>query len=249
MSADRPVLLRYRGARFESVGFATNPREVAATAMTLDQSGNLLVYAQVSGLLAWRGQQFEPRPLGTVPRSIVLAMAVTPDGTLFLGTREAGLFVVRDGRASAVSGRLPDLKVNCLLATSNREVWIGTDRGVARWNGAEVQTEGLPPELAGVQALALQRDRDGNVWIGTSAGLLRVNAHGVAELPGRGGPTAAVTAIFEDREGDLWVGDGSGIERLHETVFASWTRTQGLPIDAGGAIHVDRDHRVWFAAA
>ncbi len=245
---DRPALLRRRDSGFESVPFATDPREVAVTAMTLGRSGELLVYAQVSGLMAWRGERFERIGLEPNPSSIVLSMAETPDGTLFLGTRDSGLFRLRDGRIAPLLEGLPDRKVNCLLAVSERDVWVGTDRGIVRWNGSALTTDGVPQALRGAQALALVRDRDQNVWVGTSAGLLRANAHGAAELearpPSRGG---AVTAIFEDREGDLWLGGGSGIERLHDTPFTTYSRAHGLPSDGVGAIHVDRVDRVWFS--
>ena len=248
MRPDRPALLRYDGSRFESVPFATDPREVAVTAMTVGRSGELIVYAQVSGLLARRAARFERMALETVPRSIVLSMAETPDGTLFLGTRDAGLFRVREGRVEPLVAGLPDRKVNCLVAVSERELWIGTDRGVVRWNGAELTTDKVPRALRGVQALALLRDRDANVWVGTGTGLLRANALGAAPLPDRPPhPPRAVTALFEDREGDLWLGGGAGIERLHDTPFTTYSRAHGLPSDGGGAIHVDGADRAWVA--
>jgi ligand-binding sensor domain-containing protein/signal transduction histidine kinase len=248
MRPDGPALLRYRDSRFESLPFAADPREVAVTAMTLGRGGELIAYAQVSGLLARRGERFERVPLGTIPRSIVLSMAETPDGTLFLGTRDAGLFRVRERRIEPLLAGLPDRKVNCLVAVSDRDLWVGTDRGVVRWNGGELTQDRVPPALRGVQALALLRDRDANVWVGTSTGLLRANGQGAAGLKDAASrPAGAVSALFEDREGDLWLGGGSGVERLHDTPFATYTRAQGLPSDGGGTIHVDRADRAWFA--
>ncbi len=245
---DRPALLRHRDGRVESVPFAKHEREVALTAMALGRTGQLMLFAQVGGLLERRADRFDPRPLEPVPPSIVLSLAETPEGTLFLGTRDAGLFVAREGRLTTLAAGLPDRKVNCLLAVSARDVWVGTDRGVVRWNGDALTREGVPPALHGLTALTLLRDRDANVWVGTSAGLLRANAQGSAALPaGTAGAAGAVTALFEDREGDLWVGHGSGVERLHDTLFATWTRASGLPSEGGGAIHVDGRSRVWFA--
>ena len=40
------------------------------------------------------------------------------------------------------------------------EVWIGTDRGVARWNGTEITQTGVPAALRATPALSLTRDRD-----------------------------------------------------------------------------------------
>jgi signal transduction histidine kinase/ligand-binding sensor domain-containing protein len=245
---DRPALLRYRNSGFENVPFATDLREVAVTAMTVGRGGELIVYAQVSGLLVRRADRFERVALEAVPPSIVLSMAEASDGTLFLGTRDAGLFRTRGRRVEPLVAGLPDRKVNCLVAVSDRELWVGTDHGVVRWNGSALTTDKVPPALRGVQALALLRDRDANVWVGTGTGLLRASAEGKAEFLGSPpGSPRAVTALFEDREGDVWLGGGAGIERLHDRPFTTWSRAQGLPSDGGGAIHVDRADRVWFA--
>ena len=226
-----------------------DPREVAVTAMTLGRGGELLLYAQLSGLLARRGERFERLPLEPLPTSLVFSMAETPDGTLFLGTRDSGLFQVRDGR-------LAPLWRGCRTARStacSRSETRGVGRHRPRHRALERQRAhartGCRSALRGVQALALVRDRDANVWVGTSDGLLRANAHGAAALEARPPARGAVTALFEDREGDLWLGGGSGIERLHDTPFTTYARAHGLPSDGGGAVHVDRGDRVWFAPA
>ena len=243
---DRPALLRFRGGRLESIGFATVPREVAVTAMTVTRRGELLVYAQVSGLLVRGGEGFQRVPVNPVPPSIVLAMAEMPDGTLFLGTRDAGLFRVRDGTLAPVAPGLPDPKVNCLLAAGGT-LWVGTDRGLVRWSGSVLTTEGVPERLRSAQVLALLRDRDDNVWVGTSDGVVRASAQGEAAADPR--VRGAVTALFEDREGDLWLGGGSGIERLHDTPFTTYGEREGLSSGGGGAVSVDASDRVWFGPA
>ena len=55
-----------------------------------------------------------------------------------------------------------------------RDVWVGTDAGVVRWNGTAISTEGLDPGLRGAAATAMVADRESNVWIGTERGLMRV---------------------------------------------------------------------------
>ena len=244
---DRPDLLRYRGGRLERVPYAIEAREVAVTAMTAGRGGELLLFAQLSGLLVRRGERFERVAIDPLPRSIVLSMAQTADGTLFLGTRDSGLFQLRDGAAVPIADGLPDRKVNCLLTVGDRDLWVGTDRGAVRWNGAALTHDGVPERLRGVQVLTLLGDRDGNVWAGTGQGLVRANAQGAAALDPRTPAGGAVTALFQDRERALWVGDGAGLERLHDAPFATYGRAQGLPAEGGGAVHVDRGDRAWFA--
>ena len=71
-------------------------------------------------------------------------MGEDADGRAWLGTRDAGLFYVQDGRVTNVTRGLPDRKVNCLLPVGGREVWIGTDKGVVRWDGSAIVTAGVP---------------------------------------------------------------------------------------------------------
>jgi ligand-binding sensor domain-containing protein len=123
-----------------------------------------------------RGNKFETLAATTgLSRSPVLAIAEMPNGDIWVGTRDAGLYRLHGGRIDAVTDGLPDLKVNCLLPTEHGELWVGTDRGIVRWNEAELTRSGVPPSLGDTQALALTRDRDANIWVGTNShGLLRL---------------------------------------------------------------------------
>ena len=142
---------------------------------------------------------------------------------------------------------MPDLKINCLLAGEDGDLWIGTDEGVARWTGGEVTPAGRAGRRSqNLPALAMIRDRDANVWIAAGArGLLRVNARGVVSLRRARTRAAAATSrrVFEDRDGNLWVGTTKGIERLRDGVFTTYSAAQGLPSDGVGPVYVDAAHR------
>ena len=123
---------------------------------------------------------------------------------------------------------------------------------MARWNGTNSVRPGLPAGPSRFQALAMVRDRDGNLWIGTdSRGLLRLNGDGVASLLDQGdepgaGPHQAVTAVFEDREGNLWIGSAGGLERLRDSAFVTYSTPEGLPTDGSNPVYVDAENRMWF---
>src|SRR5262249_31652040 len=149
---------------------------------------------------------------------------------------------------SSIRTGLPDLKVNCLLADGAQSLWVGTDNGIVRWNGTEIQEVELPQRARYFQALALVRDRDGNLWVGTdSRGLLRVNSTGSAFLDaGDHRPNDAITALFEDREGNLWIGHTGGIERLRDSAFVTYSAPEGLPAGGANPVYVDSRRRIWF---
>jgi signal transduction histidine kinase/ligand-binding sensor domain-containing protein len=241
------TLLRYRNGVFES--FPSTRSDSSITAMFRSAKGELLIAKNGDGTLVYRNGKFELLASGaSLPRSPVLALAQMPGGDLWMGTRDAGLFRASGGETSSIRKGLPDPKINCLLPDGSRDLWIGTDNGIVRWNGTELTSAGLPAKLDSFQTLAMTRDRDGNVWAGTdSRGLLRLNGEGVASLdePGEGS-RQAVTAVFEDREGDLWIGSASGLERLRDSPFVSYSTPEGLPTDGSNPVFVDANNRMWF---
>lgn len=245
-----PSMLRYRAGKFENVLSNLERTEPGITAMVLGINGEVLFSALVNGTLRYSGGKLVTlAPMSELPNFLVISMAETPDGDIWMGTRDAGLFRLSEGRTSVITNGLPDRKINCLLPTGNRELWVGTDNGVVRWNGTELTRSGVPSALNHTQALAMVEDRDSNVWIGAaSRGLLRLNAGGVASLEEPGPRSSgAVTALFEDREGNLWVGSSQGIERLRDSVFTTWSISERLPSGSNGPVYANSEDRTWFA--
>src|SRR5258705_405539 len=128
--------------------------------------------------------------------SVVISMAQTDDGKIWLGTEHRGLFYLQEGRVSSVSNERDDTKINCFLPLQNSELWVGTAKGIRRWNGTKLTLAAVPSSLLNLDVLSILRDRDLNIWVGTSRGLFRYNANGVSLLSS----TGPVAALFEDRE-------------------------------------------------
>jgi ligand-binding sensor domain-containing protein len=244
----RPHLLRGEEGRPETVsGF--EPSEDALTAMTLGRDGSVLVVGIVNGVLRWSGTRFEPVTLSNerYPSSPVLSIGDAPDGSLWLGTQEHGLLRLAEGRLSHFTAGLPDQQVGVVLPVGPREVWIGTGKGVVRWDGAAVGTRGLDPRVREAVATAMLADAESNVWIGTARGLMRVSADGVSALEPVEGAPAAVTALFADRDGSIWIGGPGRLERLRRVPFMALGPAQGFPSEHNGSIVVDAEGRVCVA--
>lgn len=238
-----PNLLRYRSGRFEDYFAVRSENEQGITAMNLGSRGDLLISTLAYGKRRYRDGAFQTMLPPDQPTSLVIAMAETRDGQVWAGTRDEGVSRITSHGLEPLPGTLPDKKVNVILPVENGRLWIGTDNGLALWNGSSLTTLAVPPALQKVQILTLTRDHDGNLWVGTPHGLLRMdrNNSASADTPGD-----AITALFEDREGNLWVGSPEGIERLRDSSFIT-RALPGVSSDRGGPIYVDEQGRAWIA--
>ncbi len=237
-------LLRYAGAGFENILYSLQPRELAITAMCRGKDGDILIAGLLNGVLRYAGGQLQTvAAITALPPSPVIAMAQSSDGRIWLGTRDAGLLYIDQGRAVPVKGFPSSRKINALLA-AGPDVWIGTDAGMMRWNGTAITAYGVPVSLRRAPILSMLADRQANLWVGSNSGLLRVNYRGSSSLKVR---AAAVNALFEDREGNLWTGGPQGIERWRDSDFSTYGETEGLPSDNNGPIYADSEGRIWFA--
>jgi ligand-binding sensor domain-containing protein/signal transduction histidine kinase len=177
--------------------------------------------------------------------SAVISMAQTDDGKIWLGTERRGLFYLQEGRVSSASNGGVDTKINCLLPLQNSELWVGTAKGVLRWNGTKLTLAGVPAALLNLDVLSILRDRDSNIWVGTSRGLFRYNTSGVSLLSTHE-TNVPVAALFEDREGNIWIGSARGLERLRDSAFVTYS-LPNLKSQSMGPVYVDSGDRTWIA--
>jgi PAS domain S-box-containing protein len=228
-------VLSYRDGKFISIS-ATSDRSPTPTASSYDDLSTRLSWATsvASHSLAQ-------------PDSAVTSMVGTSEGRVWLGTSDKGLFYLDHGRISPV--RLPggSRNIHSLLLLENGDLWVGTERGVFRWNGEELSQIGIDRSLRQVEVRAMVRDRDANIWVATNAGLARVNNEGVSFDDVGLDRTKPVTALLEDREGNLWIGRSKGIERVRETTFVTYPFRRSRE-ESGGPIFVDAAGRVWFSS-
>jgi len=132
-------------------------------------------------------------------------------------------FTVEDG--------LPDNVVNAIVQTRNGLLWVGTQSGLASFDGREfspvdLQTGGSPSQGA---VHALLQSSNGDLWVGTDAGLVLIPAPALEEfnptlrtfyhLGAR--PSDEVDALLQTREGEIWAGTDHGLYRLDSGKFVA----------------------------
>jgi ligand-binding sensor domain-containing protein len=131
--------------RYENGGFHDAMGELAThaslSAMNLGRNGSpefCLLEGKESVVIV-RNRSFEQiaKAVGILISSVA-AIAHTSNGDLWLGTADAGLFRVRGGETIRIAEGLPDLKVNALVPANDGGLWVATDHGIVRWDGAKL---------------------------------------------------------------------------------------------------------------
>jgi ligand-binding sensor domain-containing protein/signal transduction histidine kinase len=154
-----------------------------------------------------------------------LAMALCGSGfvpgPILAATNEpspvAGLVI----RKWSTDNGLPQNTVNTIKQTRDGYLWLGTQEGLARFDGVRFKVFGLQDGLPSVEVRAICEDPDGALWIGTSGGLSRMVEGTIQTVPlaQRRVSEAGVTALTEDYDGRLWVGTRNGVELYQQGRF------------------------------
>ncbi|MEO1228181.1 MAG: two-component regulator propeller domain-containing protein [Myxococcota bacterium] len=105
---------------------------------------------------------------------------------------------------------LPQNTVQALAQTSSGLLWVGTQSGLARFDGASFETFEAPSTgLPCNDITALVAGEGDQLWIGTARGLVSATGPGLAELqrygPDEGLPVGPISALGRDPSGAVWV--------------------------------------------
>jgi signal transduction histidine kinase/ligand-binding sensor domain-containing protein len=102
---------------------------------------------------------------------------------------------------------LPTDDIQSITQTRDGYLWIGTEEGLARFDGARFEIfDKASGQLPGNYTYCLFEDSKGVLWIGTDGGLTRYSAEKF-ETVGKdvGLAGASVTGVGEDKDGVVWV--------------------------------------------
>ncbi|MDQ1833771.1 hybrid sensor histidine kinase/response regulator [Massilia scottii] len=159
---------------------------------------------------------------------------------------------------------LPHPVAMALAQDGDGFIWIGTQRGLGRWDGyrmlAFVHNASDPYSIPADFIQALHVDRRGRLWIGTATGGLamydKVNERFIRFPAGANGlADAAINAIASDGMGGVWVGTPSGLDYVDPARIAvrHYRHEPGvpgsLPDSRIRALHLDRKGNLWIGTS
>src|SRR4051812_2014681 len=111
---------------------------------------------------------------------------------------------------------LPQDGIRAIAQTSDGYLWLGTDAGLARFDGYQFLTfladhDDLPSD----SITALAAAPDGGLWVGTSAGLAHYTNRRFTKYRATDGlPDGAIASVLVAPDGVLWVTAGNRLTRF-----------------------------------
>ena len=185
-----------------------------------------------------------------LPLNVVLSIAQTPDGYIWLGTEEglARFDGVRFENFDRQNSALSDNFVEALLVDHKGTLWVGTQNGLNRLQGEKFFVYDMRLGFPHYAIKALFEDTKGRLWIGTDGGGLvcMKNSHFSIFDKSKGLIDNSVFSITEDRDGYIWAATHNGLSRFSPTGhFTSFEVKDGLKSSYIRTVKADRQGTVW----
>ncbi|MGC9291701.1 MAG: diguanylate cyclase [Acidobacteriaceae bacterium] len=153
---------------------------------------------------------------------------------------------------------LRNLNVDCMLQGHDGYLWLGTDHGLFRYDGARFQEYGAEDGLSSLYILALQEDASHRLWVGASGGLFYWDRNSFHQVLLDGNPLAItqdsslaamkdgrMLAVSRFRLVEVRPGDGPG-----KWLLRQWpVKTEGpafTPQTAINGVAVDAQQDIWL---
>ena len=145
---------------------------------------------------------------------------------------------------------LPQISVQAMAQTADGYVWLGTQEGLARFDGARFvvfdrsNTEAFSANY--ISSLLVGQD---GLWIGTQGGGVLRYLDGVFRAfdTSNGLVSDVVLSLAESAGGELWVGTDSGVYRIDGEQVTHVPGADGQPLGRINALLVDGRGVVWVA--
>ncbi|GAB1340977.1 hypothetical protein MASR1M101_01040 [Gemmatimonas sp.] len=139
---------------------------------------------------------------------------------------------------------LPDTQVSTIAQTADGYLWLGTRRGLVRFDGVDA-TSFSPqntPALRSWAINALYADRNGMLWISTDRGLTVLENGQFRHLSPDQIPQGTVWKVLRDRQNRLWVTGSFGVRVGDGRTFTAVPNFDEYVY----AVAEDRQGRLWF---
>jgi len=195
--------------------------------------------------------QFAP-PSEIEYSKLVRCVFVDRTRQLWVGTYHHGLFQLREDVFLPAPGSTNLLNPHILAIHEDRQgmLWVGTEGGLARWDGENWRTYSTLNGLSGNAVQAIADDAQGNLWLGTDGGGINRFRDGrfTSYAKTNGLPSDTIASLWADADGVLWAGTSGGLARFGRGKWTSFTTRDGLITSNIGYLVEDAQGYLWLGS-
>jgi ligand-binding sensor domain-containing protein len=153
-------------------------------------------------------------------------------------------------RSIGMLDEMQQTSITCLYQSDNSYLWIGTGKGLYRFDGNDfVPFNGIGKQKP-LQVSALFMTTDQVLWIGTrNGGIYHLNGDSLQLFnPEEGNPKVAITGFASDKSGNLWFSTyGEGVYYYNGKHIFNVNTDDGLTDNYCYTITADEQGRIWTA--
>ena len=234
-----------------------------------DFKGDITAIAQTNDSTIWygTGNHGVLGYNGTLASTKVSCMATTPDGSLWVGSKQNGLTRIQNGVGKIYSAARDSVKtliddhINALCSDKSGNLWIATNGGLQVYNpkmdtfSAYTRENGM---LNTNNITSLFYGQNNRMLIGTSEGLVILDLSTREKMVLTGNSTNIstftnnyITQIYEDSRGLIWIGTREGLNILNtvKDELSHLTEKDGLCNNSICGIAEDKNHNIWVSTS
>ncbi|MBR1879594.1 MAG: helix-turn-helix domain-containing protein [Prevotella sp.] len=228
------------------------------TAIAEDEAGKIWYGTGDKGIIDYDG------PLASYK---VTCMTTTPDGSLWVGSKQNGITRIKDGNSTFYSTARDSMKtviddhINALSSDKSGNLWIATNGGLQVYNPKMNTFSSYTKEngmLNTNNITSLFYGTNNSLLIGTAEGLVILNLSNREKtvLTGNSSNVESftnnyITQVYEDSRGLLWIGTREGINILNlvNDNLSVLTEKDGLCNNSICGIAEDKNHSIWITTS
>jgi ligand-binding sensor domain-containing protein len=170
----------------------------------------------------------------------------------FFATVEATELTPYHCRIWQTDAGLPNHTVQAIAQTRDGYLWVGTQYGLARFDGERftIFRRGSVLAMKNSNIMGLREAQDGSLWIATGSGGILKFKEGDFTHYGKADGLAndyTLGPILETADGAIWVGTLGGLSRLKDGKFTTFDTRMGLSNNAVRDLCLDDAGNLWIA--
>jgi ligand-binding sensor domain-containing protein len=246
-------LICYDGKTFQDYSDALHIPENVHEVISIieDKNGNIWFGSNTVGLFKYDGQYVNQYTTnGGLSLNNISKIIVDKKGNLWI-TTWGGPLNKYDGKSFTHLGADQGLTgiIISVLEDRNGIIWLGTNRGITRYDGEIFKHFRTAQGLIKDQVSCVTPDRNGNLWIGIwGGGVNKYDGTSISSLtPAHGLTDTGIHFILEDRAGNIWISHDKGVDKFDGSSITNYSVESGLINN--GVYHMCQDKKgnLWFA--